>query len=716
MENEEKISEKAIENDDNEIVIGVENLEKKQDDVEETKMGEHGTMVAYYREKQSLGSTTKDIISKEEGDKSADAKEETDLYDEAIDEREQTPEELTNEIKISVETKKEKDFCISTQIEFQGHATKNEEYTIESDADQKEKLDDPFVKEGCEENEIKFKEERQLRDSSNVKTRESIHENTEVTKSSDKAKENMEQQELVHVTTNVCSSTHTDHTQKPTKDEGNSEEETIENDDVQTKKPESPLVEAVCEATSSEMAESEGVKHTNGFCTTLNENETLSKEEKQENKDEIKALEVQGEGDDVASSQSGSNKDIKETTISQHDTIVAYVEDGKGVSAMPKELFIEETQEESIVFEEMSLEHEQPNEQKVETYSLSKTKRQNSEDENKKEGKSIPHESVELEQTKEQNVVEVQACLNEIVSEKTEDKITKKDEGLSHDSVDQINKNNTKEEKCFPDEITKEIETPKPEHEPLEEKDEELKEKITDSNETTTLEAQQDVTPSTSLGISTEDTSNLDEAKVENERLLIEDLESVSEMHIPEVMPRSEDSKMREECLISATTYANEENMIVTKGISSDENLEIHGSTQQPENSYSITKENVAQLEQIGEINTLYTNRDGNENVTQDSQLNSTEDGRETVKDVILTEEIEQVSLGIEKENKIKYIKEQIDEEDSYSPELQEKSAQNQKEIVHVISNTDSILVEKPQVTEVKVDGQIGQEDFMCKE
>ncbi|KAI7734396.1 hypothetical protein M8C21_024549, partial [Ambrosia artemisiifolia] len=325
--------------------------------------------------------------------------------------------------------------------------------------------------------------------------------------------------------------------------------------------------------------------------------------------------------------------------------------------------------------------------------------------------------SNELEQTKKQNVEETEACLTEATSEKIEDNITK-DEDLSHDNTEHINDNITKEEKCLPDVITKELEISTLEHEPVEEQnnnqDEVSKEKFTDLNEPTAVEPQEDITPSRSLETSTDDTSNSDKAKAVSENLPLEDLESVSEVHVPEVMPESEDLKMKEECLVSETeSYADEENRIATKEISSDENLETHGSTRQPENSYSITEESITQLEETGETNSMYENRDMKEEVTQENQLNSTEDCNKMGKDVILTEE---VPSETEKGKGINDLKEQIVEEDTYSPKLEEKSTQSQKEFVHEISNSDLIPVEKPEVTEVDVNAQIGQEDLQGSE
>ncbi|KAK9067321.1 hypothetical protein SSX86_014647 [Deinandra increscens subsp. villosa] len=1030
IENEEENGEKAVEYEENEIVSREENIEKNSDDVEETKMGEHATTVAYYEEGHSLGTVTK-VLGEEEGDKSVVAQEETKRYEDvANDETEQKPEEHTNEIKTSVETNEEKD----------------EEHAIESESDQHEKSDNLFVNEVCEKNDLKtieYEEERQVSDSSNVKTRESVHEGAEETKSSDEIKENMEQQDII--TTDVCSSMQTEYIEKTTEGEEKSDEETIENDDGQKEKPESPLVEVLQEETSSEMAEPEkGIKHSDSLSTTLNENETLSKEEKLEREDEIITSEVQGGGDNVTSSQNASTEEIIETTIEEHDTAAAYVEKGQGVGTITQEVLIV-AEDKSFDVEEMSLELGKPNEQNVEDTNpcLSETISENPEDGIKKEDKHLSPEGVEdanddttkeekckleqepieehsdqdevskeegtslnettelepkenitpynplktsteatsnsekekeesknlpieeletvsevhipelepkseesmlkeecfisetethldeekdtvtteissdeqkdqtseikqetvkeiceetslekaefeeglklsddsnieitdkgitsskyddqevnmsaesqvednitnsqnevseekedlqeknyhsegnagdftksgegvdedteeikssvetkentehvittnvcsstktepdeqtiekeeknseraieddqiesvsregnlekkqeepkeetiyneekneeviakeaddksvhaqevseeLAQTKLENV-EIQACLTETIHEKREDNITKKDEDLSYDSIEHINES-ISEEKCFPDEITKKIEISKLEHEPLEEQndspDEVTKENLGNLNETS-VEPQEDVTPSSSLETSTEDTSN-SEAKAESESLPIGDLESVSEVHIPDVMPRSEDSKVKEECLTSGTvTCADEENRIVAKEISSDENLETHGSTQQPENSYRTTEENVTQLEQISEINSLYENRDMKENVTQESQPISIEDCSEMVKDVILTEK---VPLETEAEMRMNDFKKQIVQEDSYSTELEEGSAPDQKEM---ISYSESIPVGNPEVTEVNVDAQIGQEDSQGKE
>ncbi|KAJ0542308.1 hypothetical protein HanHA89_Chr09g0338341 [Helianthus annuus] len=924
IEKDEKKDETAIENDKNETVSTEENLEKKQEDIKETITGEHATAMAYFEEEQSLSTITKEAIGKaEEGDKSVIFQEKTEQCDEENVEKEQKAEEYNDEIKPSVETTEEKDVCISTQTESHVEPTKTEENAIEPDGERKENPDNPFVKEVCEESDLTKteSEERQLSDSFDVKTTE---EDTEETKSSDETKENKEQQGVLDViATDLSSSTQTDHVEKTTAShEENDDEETIEQDKGQTEKPEIPLVEVACETTKSEIVESEEeVKQSNSFNTTLNENEILSKEEKLEKEDEIKTSEIEVGEVEVTSSQNASNDDIKETTLDQDITTVAHVEEGSGVSALPKEILIEEAEDKSVDAEEISLELGQPNEQNVEETLPCPTKsiNDNLEDEIKKEDRDLSHESVEdtnddtkeerrtlehehveehsgqdskekvtdlhetteaelkeditpsisletstedasnlekekadvetfpienletvsevqipelvpgseetvlkkecltsetethldeeketitekkssdekteqtteikhetvkevceeiagevenksihareaseqgenvakdkieqpeegvntpvnscsettegsikeeeeeeadaenkeieteleaenqadrtedrtemrdetvltekvskeLEQTKEQNVEETEACVTETVSEKTEDKITK-DEDSSHDSTEHINENITKEEKCFPDVMTKEIDISTLKHEPVEEQndsqDEVSKEILTVSNETIAVEPKEEITPSSSLGTSAEDTSNSDKAKTVSESLPLEDLESVSEVHIPDVMLKSEDLKMEEECLVTETeTYANEENSVATKEISSYENLETHGSIQQPENSYSTTE----------------------------NQLNSTEDCIKTEKDVILTKE---VPLEIEKEKEVSDFKEQIVEEDTYSPELEEESAQNQKE---------TISVENPEVTEVNVDAQIEQKDLQGKE
>ncbi|KAJ0753319.1 hypothetical protein HanPI659440_Chr09g0334331 [Helianthus annuus] len=818
IEKDEKKDETAIENDKNETVSREENLEKKQEDIKETITGEHATAMAYFEEEQSLSTITKEAIGKaEEGDKSVIFQEKTEQCDEENVEKEQKAEEYNDEIKPSVETTEEKDVCISTQTESHVEPTKTEENAIEPDGERKENPDNPFVKEVCEESDLTKteSEERQPSDSFDVKTTE---EDTEETKSSDETKENKEQQRVLDVIpTDVSGSTQTEHVEKTTAShEENDDEETIEQDQGQTEKPEIPLVEVACETTKSEIVESEEeVKQSNSFSTTLNENKILSKEEKLEKEDEIKTSEIEVGEVEVTSSQNASNDDIKETTLDQDITTVAHVEEGSGVIALPKEILIEEAEDKLVDAEEISLELGQPNEQNAEETLPCPTKsiNDNLEDEIKKEDRDLSHESVEdtnddtkeerrtlehehveehsgqdevskekvtdlhetteaelkeditpsisletstedasnlekekaevetfpienletvsevqipelvpgseetvlkkecltsetethldeeketiteksssdevskeLEQTKEQNVEETEACVTETISEKTEDKITK-DEDSSHDSTEHINENITKEEKCFPDVMTKEIDISTLKHEPVEEQndsqDEVSKEILTVSNETIAVEPKEEITPSSSLGTSAEDTSNSDKAKTVSESLPLEDLESVSEVHIPDVMPKSEDLKMEEECLVTETeTYANEENSVATKEISSYENLETHGSTQQPENSYSTTE----------------------------NQLNSAEDCIKTEKDVILTKE---VPLEIEKEKEVSDFKEQIVEEDTYSPELEEESAQNQKETVHEIS------VENPEVTEVNVDAQIEQKDLQGKD
>ncbi|XP_024977915.1 titin [Cynara cardunculus var. scolymus] len=138
-------------------------------------------------------------------------------------------------------------------------------------------------------------------------------------------------------------------------------------------------------------------------------------------------------------------------------------------------------------------------------------------------------------------------------------------EDLSHGSIEDTNDNTTIEEKSFLDGRAREIEISALEHEPVEEKngglDEVSKQKYTDLNEATTAELQEDFIPSRSPRTSTE-----------SENLPIEDLDSVSEVEIPRVVPKSEDSDLKEECVISATaTSMDEEKGTVTKEISSDE-------------------------------------------------------------------------------------------------------------------------------------------------
>lgn len=153
-------------------------------------------------------------------------------------------------------------------------------------------------------------------------------------------------------------------------------------------------------------------------------------------------------------------------------------------------------------------------------------------------------------QPKEQNIEEIEACLTETVTEKTEDEITIKEEDSSHENIEDPNDNTTTEEK-------------RPlEHEPAEEQhgglDKVSKENHTNLYETTVVEPQDDITPSTSLGTSTKDPL----VKAESENLPIEDLESVSQVQIPEVVSKSADVKAKEECLMSEAA---------TKEILSDE-------------------------------------------------------------------------------------------------------------------------------------------------
>ncbi|CAH1440324.1 unnamed protein product [Lactuca virosa] len=84
-----------------------------------------------------------------------------------------------------------------------------------------------------------------------------------------------------------------------------------------------------------------------------------------------------------------------------------------------------------------------------------------------------------------------------------EEEITKKDEYLSHDSIDDPNDTTTKEEKCFQDATTRDIEPVVEQNDGL---DEASKEKSKDSNETTEVGPQEDIVPSSLLVTSTEET------------------------------------------------------------------------------------------------------------------------------------------------------------------------------------------------------------------
>ncbi|KAL7604180.1 hypothetical protein Lser_V15G20718 [Lactuca serriola] len=286
--------------------------------------------------------------------------------------------------------------------------------------------------------------------------------------------------------------------------------------------------------------------------------------------------------------------------------------------------------------------------------------------------------SSELGQPKGQIVEEIQAGPTEIISETIEEEITKKDEYLSHDSIQNPNDTTTKEEKCFQDAITREIEPVAQQNDGL---DEVSNEKSTDSNETTEVEPQEDIVPSSSLVTLTEETP----------KTLPLDLESVYDVKIPELVPKSEDSNPKEDRLTSATTtYVDEEKQTVTKEISSDEKTE--------------------QTTKIGADDSLYEKEDMKEDVTQENQLNSTEDCSEMSKDVILNEE---VPLNIPKEKETDDLKEQIVEEDSHSTELQEKSSEDQKETAHVIPYSDPIPV---GVSEVRTDEISSEETTESKQ
>ncbi|CAH1429372.1 unnamed protein product [Lactuca virosa] len=88
------------------------------------------------------------------------------------------------------------------------------------------------------------------------------------------------------------------------------------------------MMKEVCEETVSEKVESEeGLKLSNSVNIDLNENDIASKVEDGEKEQEVY---VSGKGlrDDVTSSQDATSEDIKETTIGEHVTTVAYVKRG----------------------------------------------------------------------------------------------------------------------------------------------------------------------------------------------------------------------------------------------------------------------------------------------------------------------------------------------------------------------------------------------------
>ncbi|KAI3670085.1 hypothetical protein L6452_41703 [Arctium lappa] len=199
------------------------------------------------------------------------------------------------------------------------------------------------------------------------------------------------------------------------------------------------------------------------------------------------------------------------------------------------------------------------------------------EDRNEMKDETIVTEkmSSELGQPMQQNVEEIQTCRTTTKSEKIEEEIAKKDEDLSLGSIEDTNDNTAKEEKSFIDGRTREIEISTLEHEHVEEKngspDEVSEKKYIDLIEATTVELQEDFKPSRSPGTATKHTPYSENSKAESENLPIENLDSVPEVQIPREVPKSEDSNLKEECLISATTYVDEERGTVTKEISNDE-------------------------------------------------------------------------------------------------------------------------------------------------
>nr|XP_043618308.1 reticulocyte-binding protein 1 isoform X5 [Erigeron canadensis] len=411
------------------------------------------------------------------------------------------------------------------------------------------------------------------------------------------------------VETNECAET------KPKEDtvenEESKDEDTTENDDDQTKKSESPMVKEVCEPTSSDKAESEeAVKVYDSHSTTMDDNE-MSKEENLEPEQVTKISEIQGDEHDVISSQIASNEETKENTIGQHATTVACFEEGQGVSAETEEIIKEEAEDESIDAQKASEQCEIDAEDKAEQNpeeSINKSVNSCSEivEENVKKGEetnreiqaeldadSQPNRTVdgsemkdevvsaekmplEVGQSKEQYVEDIQTCPTESLSEKTEDEITKKNEHLSYDKIEDKDGNTNKEDKTFLDGRTREIEVSTLEHAPVEEKnddlDEESKEKVTDLIDTMAIEPQEDSTPSNSLETSTEDSSSLEKVEAESENLSKADLESGSEVQIPEVLPTSEESKQKEGHLdLETITHEDEEKGNITNDVLSDE-------------------------------------------------------------------------------------------------------------------------------------------------
>ncbi|KAJ9562570.1 hypothetical protein OSB04_007730 [Centaurea solstitialis] len=359
--------------------------------------------------------------------------------------------------------------------------------------------------------------------------------------------------------------------------------------------------------------------------------------------------------------------------------------------------------------------------------------------------------SSELGQPMEQNIEEIQACQTTTMTEKTEDEIVKNVD-LSHDSTEDTNENTIEEENSFLGGKTREIEISTSEHETVEEKngglDEVPKKKHADLNEATTVELQPDFIPSISPGISTTDnTPNSENSKAESENLPIEDLDSVSEVQIPRVVPNSEDSNVKEECLISATTTAvDEERRNVTKETSSDEisysdpipveNPEVIKAIVDAQIEVADSEESKVKEERIDLATGEYAdeNNGDEEQGIRTNEISSVEnlelhgELKPTSELMIDDDQVdetkpqpeqsditsEQVVVETEKEEGSTEVKQHDCEEDNCPKELEKTSTSNQKELDNEIEVSKSIPTGNTEVAEIEsIDTPSNDQDDM---
>ncbi|KVH92794.1 hypothetical protein Ccrd_005146 [Cynara cardunculus var. scolymus] len=587
-------------------------------------VGRHGTKVAYLEEVQGLNAMAKDILKEEAKDRTINPQEASEQYEnEASGEREQKPEknscleteqeEYAKEIKPSVETevKEEQEglMQIETQVESQQEATeheeKNDEEVIESDDGPKKKSNNPSTEEVCKEidaGKVEY-EGVELFDNSSVKLKAIAT----LSKDEDREKEqelNIEQEK------SISGELQAQVEKELQEDLGGHQLEDSKSENPCT--TEQNILEEVGEKTTMKSEEITKQAFQESQIDTNKEieakldveNQTDERENASEMKDEViltekislelgQPMEQNTEAcqtttmsekieeeiaEKVEDLSLGSKDDTYDNTITEEKSFL----DGRTteieISTFEHELVAEKT---TIKPEEITVQAFQDSQSGANKEIKAKLEAENQVDK-REDGSEMKDEVVvaekmssELGQPMEQNVEEIQACQTPTMSEKTEELIAKNDEDLSHGNIEDTNANTTIEEKGFLDGSTREIEISTLEHEPVGEKngglDEASKKKYTDLNEATAAELQEDFIPSKSPRTSTEDTPNPVKSKAESENLPI-DLDSDSEVEIPRVVPKSEDSNLKEECVISATeTSVDEEKGTVTKEISSDE-------------------------------------------------------------------------------------------------------------------------------------------------